>query len=97
MSDALKPVFYDDDTLFAMRALHEGVANAGQQKMVLSWLIRDVTKYHDLSFRPGQDGRRETDFMEGRRFCGATIVKMLQPEVLPPAKPKKEVKDDDNS
>ena len=82
--DVLKPVRYDDTILYAVRALHEGVATEGQQKAFLAWLVRDLCRYHDLALRlGGDDGRRATDFMQGRQFVGAQVVKMMRPELTP--------------
>ena len=43
----------------------------------MTWLIVDCCDYYGLSYRPGEDGRRDTDFAEGKRFVGAQVVKMM--------------------
>ncbi len=81
--DAHAPAPYDKNVLMAVRAVVNGAANDGQQKMAMDWIINSVCNYYDLSYRPdGMGGARATDFHEGRRFCGAQIVKMLRPEAL---------------
>lgn len=81
--DAHAPAPYDKAVLTAIRACIAGVANEGQQKAAMDWIITQAANYYDLSYRSGgEDGRRATDFHEGRRFVGAQIVKMLRPETL---------------
>ncbi|SDH08351.1 hypothetical protein [Pelagibacterium luteolum] len=77
------PAEYSAADVAAIRALHEGVANEGQQRRAMEWIIRNACGMYDLSYRPGgQDGDRATAFAEGRRFAGLQIAKMLTPEVL---------------
>lgn len=75
------PAAYDDDIIRSIRALSAGNANDAQQQRALKWIIEVASGYYDLSFRPGQDGARATDFAEGRRFVGAQIVKLTK---IPP-------------
>ncbi|MBZ9807691.1 hypothetical protein [Mesorhizobium sp. ESP-6-2] len=83
MTEAHSPAAYDKDILMAIRAVIAGKANEGQQQMAMDWIIHQVCNYYDLSYRSGgEDGRRATDFHEGRRFAGAQIVKMTRPETL---------------
>lgn len=78
--DAHLPARYDLHLVNAMLALQSGVANEGQQKAALDWIITQASNYYDLSYRPGDP--TATSFHEGRRFVGAQIVKMLRPETL---------------
>lgn len=83
MAEAHAPAPYDKDTLMAIRACIEGKANEGQQKLAMDWIITRAANYYDLSYRAGgEDGRRASDFHEGRRFVGSQIVKMTRPETL---------------
>lgn len=68
--------------MYAFRALFDGVANAGQQKLFLNWL-RYVTEMDHMTYRPGADGRRDTDFAEGKRFVGRELFKLLHPLYTP--------------
>lgn len=80
---AYKPVRYDKFVLYAVRAFAEGTANDAQQKIAFEWIVRMASRHFDQSFHfGGIDGQRATDFMEGRRFVGLQILKMLQPEAL---------------
>jgi hypothetical protein len=84
--DPWLPPDYDEKVVYAVRALFKGNANDAQQRTAVEWLMY-VTgaseEYADLSFRPGVDGQRSTDFAEGKRFVGLQIRKMLRPEVTP--------------
>lgn len=70
------------------KALDAGVANSGQQKAALTLIIEDLAGTYDLSFRPGLDGARATDFAEGKRHVGSQIVRFLNrsPAVYTPKK-----------
>lgn len=86
-----EPPLYDNSIIAAIRAVQSGTANEGQQKKAWDWIVYQASGYHDLSYRPGgEDGRRASDFMEGRRFVGAQMLKLLQPALTPsePEPPK---------
>lgn len=72
------PAPYDDNDIRAIRALAAGNASEGQQRHALNWIINVASGYYDLSFRPGIDGARATDFAEGRRYVGAQVVKLTK-------------------
>lgn len=56
-----------------------GDADKGKQQRALKFIIENICGTHDVSYRPGgEDGRRDTDFAEGRRFPGLQIVKFLK-------------------
>lgn len=79
---------YDEKVVYAVRALSLGEALPHQQQLVWEWLgyITGAGDGHqDLSFRPGPDGQRATDFAEGKRWVGLHIRKMLHPSVTPKA------------
>jgi len=69
---------YDKLIVGSMQALARGEADEHAQKRCLKWIIEEAAKTYDLSFRPGEPGRRDTDFAEGKRFVGHQIVKMLK-------------------
>lgn len=80
------PAAYDDDVVYALRAVKEGRAMAHQQKLAWDWLMYVTGAgdgYADLSFRPGPAGERETVFAEGKRFVGLQMMKMLHPALTP--------------
>jgi hypothetical protein len=77
-----EPADYDDQVIYAVRALEKGVANDGQQKLFWAWL-QYMTGADDLSFRPGEGGERATSFAEGKRFVGQQVRKMTSPLLNP--------------
>lgn len=79
-----KPPDHDESVVYAVRALVEGSANAGQQKLLADYL-RYITDLDAMSYRPGEEGRRDTDFAEGKRFVGREFFKLLHPLYTPNA------------
>ncbi len=62
-----------------MQALERGDASPDMQRRALKWLIEQAAGTYELSFRAGgEEGRRDTDFAEGRRFVGNQVVKLLR-------------------
>ena len=56
-----------------------GDADKGKQQRALKFVIENIAGAYDVSYRPGADeGRRDTDFAEGRRFTGLQIIKLLK-------------------
>lgn len=73
------PVPYDLADVSAIQALLAGTAQPEQQQRALRWIIETACGTYDQSFWPGGDeGRRNTDFAEGRRFVGNSIVKLTR-------------------
>lgn len=73
------PVDYELADVSALQALEKGLANAEQQKRALVWIVNVAAGRDEMSYQPGgEDGRRDTDFAEGRRFVGNQVVKMLK-------------------
>lgn len=74
-----KPIPWEPADVAAIQALARGDASADQQKRALDYIIHGLAATYDLSYRPGgEDGRRDTDFAEGKRFVGTQIVKALK-------------------
>lgn len=73
------PAPYDQDgaDTMAIKALAAGKANEGQQKRALDWIIKTLCGTYDLSWRPGIDGARVTDFAEGKRHVGLQLIKHI--------------------
>lgn len=71
-----RPVEYKIPQVAAIIALENGEATADQQRLALAWIVKQACGVHDLAYRPGEDGRRDTDFMLGRQFVGQQILKM---------------------
>lgn len=79
MIEELKPVAYDEAVLYAARALFDGVANEGQQKHFMEWLLFNACHI-------GQPDMHENDrihaFLSGQRSVGVQIAKLRLPEAL---------------
>lgn len=65
----------------AIKAWAECKATPHQQKLVLEYVLHELSAVDGLSFRPDdRGGERETNFAEGRRFVGLQIRRIvLQP------------------
>lgn len=72
-----KPAPFDPADAAAFQALQRGNATADQQKRALDWLVKKACRTYDLSYRPGADGERDTNFAEGQRSIGLQVVKLL--------------------
>ncbi len=73
---------FDPGDIGAIKALIDGRAEPHQQQRVVVWL-RKACGMDALSFRPGgEDGRRSTDFAEGKRFVGLQFFTLAR-TVLP--------------
>jgi hypothetical protein len=70
------PAPYDEADTYAIKALAAGVANEGQQKRALDWIINTLCGTYDLSYRPESD--RDTAFAEGKRHIGLQLVKQVK-------------------
>lgn len=71
------PPQWNSRVAYAIKALASGTANDAQQKLAVDYIINDLCNTYDLSYRPGQDGDRQTTFAEGRRFVGLQLVKLI--------------------
>lgn len=78
IAEPWKPAPYIDADTYAIKALAAGVANEGQQKRALEWIINTLCGTYDLSYRPGPEGDRDTAFAEGRRSVGLQLVKQIK-------------------
>lgn len=72
-----KPAGYEPADAAAIQALAKGSASPDQQKRALKWIINTGARTYDLSYRPGEEGRRDTDFAEGRRSLGLQLVMLV--------------------
>ncbi len=87
-----EPVQYEPADVAALQAMLRGEADVHQQQRALKWVIEQAAGTYDQSFWPGgEDGRRNSDFAEGRRFVGNTIVKMMRLNVQALLKGEKDV------
>lgn len=72
------PAQYDLADAGAIQALARGDAPPDAQKRALRWIIENAAGTYEQSYRPGQEGERDTAFAEGRRHVGLNIVKLLK-------------------
>lgn len=79
-SDPRTPPPWTAEIAYAVRALYEGKANDGQQKLAMRW-IESVCALGDLEFRPDD---RLSAFAGGKRFVGLQIRKLatLHPQII---------------
>lgn len=61
-----------------IQALAQGVATPEMQRDALKWIIDVAAATYDMSYRPGDAGRRDTDFAEGKRHVGNMLVRMTK-------------------
>lgn len=73
-----KPAAYDIEVAGAFRALAAGTAQPQQQKLALDWLINIAAGTYDEAYRPGEEGRRDTDYALGKQYVGRQVVKMIK-------------------
>lgn len=78
------PPKISSEIAYAVQGLSAGKADAHQQSLFLQWLIVEVCKKDDISYRPGPDGQRDTDFAEGKRFVAISVLRALNqtPEMI---------------
>lgn len=85
MTKVVKPAAYDQEVLYAFRALFEGKANDGQQKRAMEWLLLNACHIGMTSFA---ETDRETAFLEGQRSIGVQLARLREPEALALITPK---------
>lgn len=73
-NDPRFPVLDDQDRA-ALRALIDGVANAGQQKHAITVIVQKICETNGLGWHP--ENERLTAFMQGKRMVGRTILGAL--------------------
>lgn len=65
--------------IFALQALERGQANAAQQARVLALFRDKLCEVDRMSFYAGgEDGRRASDFAEGKRWPGLQVERLLK-------------------
>lgn len=71
-----------DKFIYAMRAMAQGTASEGQQKLAFAWVINVACRVDESTHWPGDS--HTTAYLEGRRSIAADIVRLIK------AKPGKE-------
>lgn len=73
------PLRIENADIFALQALERGTANAAQQKRAIAFIERTLCATDRMSFYPGgDDGRRASDFAEGKRWIGNQLRRLLK-------------------
>lgn len=73
---------YDPANAYAMQALSRGDASPHQQRKALDFIVKTLCRAESMSFEPpagNDDGRRASDFAEGKRWIAYMIRKHLLP------------------
>jgi hypothetical protein len=65
----------------AIKALQRGDASAEQQRHALKFIVEKACATYELSFCPDENGRRSTDFAEGKRRVGLLLVGLLAADI----------------
>jgi hypothetical protein len=65
----------------ALKALQRGDATADQQQHALRFIVERACGTYEMSFCPGEDGHRATDFAEGKRRVGLLLVSLLKADI----------------
>ncbi len=73
--DPLARPDYHEADVQSIRACYNSTASPEQQRRALDWMLWAFGT-HDTSWRPGS--ARATDFAEGRRHAGTTLVYMIK-------------------
>lgn len=70
---------FEDADVFAMQALGRREANPGQQERVLAYILHHLCEVDRMTFWPGgEEGRRATDFAEGKRWVALMIRRFMK-------------------
>lgn len=80
------PAPWENADVSALKALARGVANEGQQKRAINYILGTLSGTYEHTYVPGPGGERDTAFANGRRYVGLQIVKLVN---LPPEQLKK--------
>lgn len=71
------PVVWPENipAIYALKALNDGTADAGQQKLALEYIIHVVAKRYELTYFPDSD--RDSAFAAGKAYVGDQILKLV--------------------
>ncbi len=73
----------EDADIFALQAVAIGTANDAQQQRAYKYIVRTLCETDRITFWPGgEDGKRATDFAEGKRWVGLQLrrVEKMRPD-----------------
>lgn len=80
------PAPWENGDVSSLQALARGVANEGQQKRALDYIINTLGMTYEHTYVPGSE--RDSAFAQGRRFVGLQIVKLVNLPVHELKKPQ---------
>ena len=66
---------YERADVVAAQAMMAGTADKAQQQRIVEWLKR-ASGLYEMTYYPGPDGTRNSDFAQGRRFVGLQFAKL---------------------
>lgn len=72
-----KTKLYDMADVSAIKAVAAGTATPEQQVRAMQYIRIVLCAENDMSYRSGEDGRRDTDFAEGARFVGIQLARLI--------------------
>ena len=67
----------DKQEIQALKALYQGEATEGQQRLALHAIVNKMARAHDVLYIPGDNGR-DSAFLSGRAFVGQQILMFLK-------------------
>jgi hypothetical protein len=73
----------EDADIFALLAVANGIANNAQQARAYDYVVRVLCETDRMTFWPGgEDGKRATDFAEGKRWVGVQLrrIEKMRPD-----------------
>jgi hypothetical protein len=81
---------FEEREVRLIQALAQGTATPEMQRAALAWIIEIGAATYDMPYRPGDSGRRDTDFACGKAFVGQTLVRMTKIPLKSFNQPQKE-------
>jgi hypothetical protein len=72
-----------NDIAAEMQAVAKGIANDAQQQRAYDYVVRVLCETDRMTFWPGgEDGKRATDFAEGKRWVGVQLrrIEKMRPD-----------------
>jgi hypothetical protein len=73
----------EDADIFAIQAVANGTASDAQQQRAYDYVVRILCETDRMTFWPGgEDGKRATDFAEGKRWVGLQLrrIEKMRPD-----------------
>ncbi len=73
----------EDADIFAIQAVANGTASDAQQQRAYRYVVRTLCETDRMTFWPGgEDGKRATDFAEGKRWVGLQLrrIEKMRPD-----------------